>query len=46
MLVIIVQAVNPMTEIVDRINVQVFLDLFFWDFIFHFGSAFRIINLE
>jgi len=47
MLVKIVQAVNPLREIEDRITAQVFLiDLFLWDFKFHFGSVLKIINLE
>jgi len=47
MLVIIVQAINPVREIEDNISAQVFLiDLFLWDFKFHFGSALEIMNLE
>jgi len=47
MLVIIVQATNPVREIEDNISVhEVLIDLFLWDFKFHFGSALRIINLE
>jgi hypothetical protein len=47
MLVMIVQAVSPMREIEGRISAQEFLiDLFLLDFKFHFGSAFKIINLE
>jgi hypothetical protein len=47
MLVMIVQAVSPIRETEDRISAQEFLiDLFLWDFKFHFGSALKIINLE
>ena len=47
MLVIIVQAAIPVREIDDRISAQMFLvDLFLFDFRFHLGSVFRIINLE
>jgi len=47
MLVIIVQAINPVREIEGNISAQVFLiDLFLWDFKFHFGSALEIMNLE
>jgi len=47
MLVMTVQAVIPVREIEDRISAQVFLvDLFLWNFKFHFGSVFKIMNLE
>jgi len=47
MLVMIVQAVNPVREIEGRISAHMFLiDLFLWDFKFHFGSALKVINLE
>jgi hypothetical protein len=43
----IVQAVRPIREIEDRIRAQEFLiDLFLWNFKFHFGSALRIMKLE
>ena len=47
MLVMIVQAAIPVKETDDRISAQMFLvDLFLWNFKFHFGSLLRIINLE
>jgi len=43
----IVQAAIPVKEIDDGISAQMSLvDLFLWDFKFHFGSVFRITNLE
>jgi hypothetical protein len=43
----IVQAAIPVREIDDKISAQVLLvDLFLWNFKFHFGSVFKIINLE
>jgi hypothetical protein len=47
MLIMIVQAAIPVREIDDRISTQMFLvDLFLWNFKFHFGSVLKIINLE
>jgi hypothetical protein len=47
MLVIIVQTVIPVREIDDKISAAIlFVISFLWDFRFHFGSAFKIINLE
>jgi hypothetical protein len=47
MLVIIVQAAIPINEIDDRINALILLvDLLLCILKFHFGSAFRIKNLE
>jgi hypothetical protein len=47
MLVMTVHAIIPVSEIDDRIIAFIFLlSLFLWDFVFHFGSVFRIINLE
>ena len=47
MLVMIVQAAIPVKETDGRISAQMFLvDLFLWNFKFHFGSLLRIINLE
>ena len=43
----IVQAAIPVRETDDRISAQVFLvDIFLWNFKFHFGSVFKIINIE
>ena len=43
----IVQAAIPVRETDDRISAQVLLvHLFSWYFKFHFGSVFKIINLE
>jgi len=47
MLVMTIQAAIPVKAIDDRISAQmVLVDLFLWDFKFHFGSVFRIIKLE
>jgi hypothetical protein len=47
MLVMIVQIIIPVKEIDDRITaVMFFVVSFLWDFRFHFGSVFKIINLE
>ena len=47
MLVMIVHAAIPIRETDDRNSAQIFLVfLFLWDFIFHFGSVFKMINLE
>ena len=47
MLVMVVQTVNTVRGIDDRISVQMFLfDLSLWNFKFHFGSVFKIMNLE
>jgi hypothetical protein len=46
-LVMIVQTAIPVREIDDKISAEMFLvELFLWDFRFHFGSVFKIINLE
>ena len=46
MLVMTVQTVSTVREIDDRMSVQMFLaDLFLWNFKFHFGSVFKIMNL-
>jgi len=43
----IVQAAIPIREIDDRVSAQMFLiALFLFDFRFHLGSVFRIMNLE
>jgi hypothetical protein len=43
----IVQAIIPVREIDDRVSAAMFLvELFLWNFRFHFGSVFKIINLE
>ena len=45
----IVQAVIPVREIEVRISAQVFLvdiRVFLWDSKVHFGSVFKIMNLE
>jgi hypothetical protein len=42
-----VHSIIPVREIDDRIMALVFLVvLILWDWIFHFGSAFKIINLK
>jgi len=47
MVVMIVQAAIPVREIDDKINAAMLLvDLFLLNFKFHFGSVFKIINLE
>jgi len=47
MFVMITQAAIPVRENDDRINVIMLLvDLFLWNFKFHFGSVFRIIKLQ
>lgn len=47
MLVTSVHASIPISEMEDRTTALIFLVvLFLWDFIFHFGSVFRIKNLE
>jgi hypothetical protein len=47
MLVINVQAAIPIKEIDDKINALILLAvLFLWVLKFHFGSVFRIKNLE
>jgi len=47
MLVMIVQAAIPVKETDNRISALMFLvDLFLWNFKFHFGSVFRITNIE
>jgi hypothetical protein len=47
MLVIIVQTVIPVRKIDDKISVvMLFVVSFLWAFRVHFGSVFRIINLE
>ena len=47
MLAMIVQVDIPVREIDDWITAQAFLvGLFLWHFKFHFGSVFKIINLE
>jgi hypothetical protein len=47
MLVMIVHAAIPISEIDDRIMALMFLVvLFLWDFVFHLGSVFKIKNLE
>ena len=47
MLVMIVHTSIPISEIDDRITALRFLPvLFLLDFMFHFGSVFRIKNLE
>jgi len=47
MLIIIVQAINPVREFENIISAHEFLiDLFLWDFKFRFGSALRIMILE
>lgn len=47
MLMMIVQITIPVKEIDDKITaVMFFVVSFLWDFRFHFGSVFKIINLE
>jgi len=47
MLVMIVQAAIPVRETDDRISALMLLvDLFLWNFVFHFGSVFKIIKLN
>jgi hypothetical protein len=47
MLVMTVQITIPVTEINEKITaVMFFVVSFLWDFRFHFGSVFKIINLE
>jgi hypothetical protein len=47
MLVIIVQSAVPIKEIDDKINALILLPvLFLWVLKFHFGSVFKIKNLE
>ena len=47
MLAMIVQAAIHIRETDDRISALIFLvKVFLWNFIFHFGSVFKIINLE
>jgi hypothetical protein len=47
MLVIIVQTAIPVREIGDKISALILLiGLFLWNFKFHFGSVFKIMNLE
>lgn len=47
MLVRIVHITIPVKEVDDRIiAVMVFVVSFLWDFRFHFGSVFKIMNLE
>lgn len=47
MLVITVQTTMPVREIEDRITAAVFFVVsVLWDLKFHFGSVFKIINLE
>lgn len=47
MLVMMIHAAIPVRETVDRSNALVFSAfLFLWEFKFHFGSVFRIMNLE
>jgi hypothetical protein len=47
MLVMIVQIAMPVREIDDRITaVMVFVVSVLWDLKFHFGSVFKIMNLE
>jgi len=47
MLVMIVQYAIPGREIGDRISALILLvDLFLWNFKFHFGSVSKIIKLE
>jgi hypothetical protein len=42
-----VHAAIPINETDDRIIALIFLVvLFLWDFVFHFGSVFEIMNLE
>ena len=44
---ITVQTVIPVREIDDKISaVMFFVVSFLWDFRFHFGSVFKVINLE
>jgi len=46
MLAMIVQAAIPVREIDDKINALIFyVRLFLWNFKFHLGLAFNIINL-
>ena len=43
----IVQPAIPVREIYDKISALMFLVvMFLWDFMFHFGSVIKIINLE
>jgi hypothetical protein len=47
MLVMMVQIIIPVGEIDDRIIALIlFVVLFLWNFKLHFGSVFKIINLE
>jgi hypothetical protein len=47
MLVMTVHAIIPISETDDRtIALMFFLVLFLADFVFHFGSVFKIMNLE
>ena len=47
MLVMIVQTAIPVRETDDRISALMLLvDLFLWNFKFHFGYVFKIIKLE
>jgi hypothetical protein len=47
MLVITVQATIPVRETDDKICALILLiALFLWNFKFHFGSVFKIMNLE
>jgi len=47
MLVITVQTTIPVREIDDRITaVMFFVASVLWDLKFHFGSVFKIMNLE
>jgi len=47
MLVMIVHVAIPVTETDDRTSaLMLFVDLFLWNFIFHFGYVFKIIKLE
>jgi len=43
----IVQVATPVREIDDKIiALMLLVGLFLWNFKFHFGSVFKIINLE
>jgi hypothetical protein len=47
MLVMIVQTAIPVREIDIKINALILLvGLFLWNFKFHFGSVFKIMNLH
>jgi len=47
MLVMIVQIIIPVREMDDRITAVIFFVVSgLWDLKFHFGSVFKIINLE